>query len=166
MTLPRSSNPTSSSTTPLPRTSSDIGMAEGAAALTPPPPLSACMPATSLNTIPGTHSATKSSGTKTSTRWLPHILPIDALDASFGDNKTVNGVFMVQSNGASNNKLKIHLFRLPYVCFTNLQDPEEGVEMEEDLALDDRKLPLAYNHLRHQESICGVENESQVYIYK
>ena len=52
------------------------------------------------------------------------------------------------------------------VYFTNLQDPEPGVEVEEDLALDDRKLPLAYNHLRHQESICGVENESQVCSYK
>ena len=92
MTLPRSSNSTASSTTPLPRTSSDVGMAEGAAAETPPPPLSACMPATSLNTIPGTHSATKAP-----TRWLPHILPIDALDASFGDNKTVmHGVLRVQ----------------------------------------------------------------------
>ena len=43
-----------------------------------------------------------------------------------------------------------------------IQDPEQGVEVEEELALDDRKLPLAFNYPRHQDAICGVENESQV----
>ena len=44
----------------------------------------------------------------------------------------------------------------------NLQDLEQAVEVEEELALDDRKLPLAFNYPRHQETICGEENESQV----
>ena len=43
-----------------------------------------------------------------------------------------------------------------------LQDPEQAVEVEEELALDDRKLPLAFNYPRHQDSICGMETESQV----
>ena len=43
-----------------------------------------------------------------------------------------------------------------------IQDPEQAVEVEEELALDDRKLPLAFNYPRHQDAICGVENESQV----
>ena len=47
-----------------------------------------------------------------------------------------------------------------YLIF--LQDPEQAVEVEEELALDDRKLPLAFNYPRHQDSICGMETESQV----
>ena len=46
------------------------------------------------------------------------------------------------------------------------QDPEQAVEVEEELALDDRKLPLAYNYPRHQEEICGEETESQVMVWK
>ena len=45
------------------------------------------------------------------------------------------------------------------------QDPEQAVEVEEELALDDRKLPLAYNYPRHQEEICGEETESQVMVW-
>ena len=85
MTLPRNTS-SSRSTSTLPRASSDVGMTgnqnTSSSALIPPPPLSSCMPATSLNTVTGNHPATRGP------RWLPHILPIEALDASFGD-KTV-----------------------------------------------------------------------------
>ena len=43
-----------------------------------------------------------------------------------------------------------------------VQDTEQAVEVEEELALDDRKLPLAFNYPRHQDTICGAESESQV----
>ena len=59
----------------------------------------------------------------------------------------------------------LNLTKFSLVCFSFCsysQDPEQAVEVEEELALDDRKLPLAYNYPRHQEEICGEETESQV----
>ena len=61
---------TSHSPTTIPRVSSDIAMTRTSIP-TPPPPLSSCMPATSLN--------------PKSSRWLPHIMPIEGSDAIVGD---------------------------------------------------------------------------------
>ena len=55
-------------------------------------------------------------------------------------------------------------FILVFSSYSYSQDPEQAVEVEEELALDDRKLPLAYNYPRHQEEICGEETESQVMV--
>merc|ERR1719328_64309 len=82
------------------------------------PPISSCVPATTLNTV---------SGVPKTTRWLPHIMPIEGSESNVIDRA----------------------------------DPEQAVEVEEELALDDRKLPLAFNYPRHQETICGEETESQ-----
>ena len=85
MTLPRSSRSSRPSST-LSRTNSDIGMAGNQS---PQPPLSSCEQATSLNMVTGNHPATRGP------RWLPHILPIEALEATLGD-KTVT---YLQYNG-------------------------------------------------------------------
>ena len=51
---------------------------------------------------------------------------------------------------------KLNLTKFLLACsslYSYSQDPEQAVEVEEELALDDRKLPLAYNYPRHQEEI-------------
>ena len=75
MALKRTSSATHSPTA-IPRASSDLAMTTRTSIQTPPPPLSSCMPATSLNTV--------SCVPKTS-RWLPHIMPIEGSEASIGD---------------------------------------------------------------------------------
>ena len=84
MTLPGASN-TSHSPSTIPRASSDICMAENTSLpqIINPPALSTCMAATSLNIVPGSNTSSRSS------RWLPHIMPIDGSDALFND-KMVN----------------------------------------------------------------------------
>ena len=85
MTLPRTTSSSRSSST-LPRASSDVGMTgnpTSSSALTPPPALSSCMPATSLNAVSGNSPSTKNS------RWLPHIMPIDGSNAAYGDKSVI-----------------------------------------------------------------------------